>query len=384
MARRKKTENEVDNGSAFVLDDILDDPMYQTLTEESWSSVRWWCPTGAVSLDYGIGGFRGLKGGIPLGKAIEIFGPESSGKSALLRSIMANWTKLGGVVILRDAEDSHDATLLKEGGVDLSRLRILDFSDDKSKDALATNQVLSLEETFTKFDNALNKIREKNQDIPILLALDSMAACRTKEELSGKDPYEEFNSMKVNLGKASYLAQKFGFFCSRVTRNNATFISINQLRVSPNVQFADPHYTPGGETSKFHFSLRISLAKGKPIKADEDPLRNHRYRDSVGLMGEWKIIKNKLAPPMRTGKFPLYYDERSILHSQCLAQLIEDKLAWEWELGLERTGSWYSWRGERIGNGIKNLVIFFDEYPHIADEIEQTLFGGGSTEVPND
>ena len=344
---------------------------YRKMDEQTWSEIPFWIPTGSVSLDYAISGYRGLKGGIPHGKAVEIWGPESGGKSALLDHIIREFINLGGVVLLGDREHSHEERRMLEIGIDPKGVFFLEKPRDQLK-AGETPSDFFLEEFFDIATTAFKKIRKNFPEIPVLVALDSLATTPPREIYEKE--YGDV-TMRDRLEKSIVMSRLFPQFCSDITISNATFIVVNQLRQRPGVVYGDPDYSPGGKAKDFMFSLRIKLSLGTPIKGTEDPSIDQLEPDPVGLLCKFVINKNKVAPPLRKGSFYLMFDERGIFHEATFANMLIERERHKLpESGFQKNGSWFSWKEESIGQGFRGLVKFFLENPDVMLEMEQELF----------
>jgi recombination protein RecA len=371
MSRKKKAEYENEQPSNELdLDEALGTKEYRKLEEERWADIPFWIPTGAVSLDYAIAGFRpGTKGGIPHGKAVEIWGPESGGKSVLLDHIIREFLNMqpSGVVFLGDSEHSHEERRMLEVGIDPSRLRFIQRYDETGKDPRDFN----LEEFFNLASKSFKKIRAISREIPILISLDSLAAT----DPGAVDGDYEAGNMRDKMDKSLAMSRMFPRFCSEVTTSNATLIIVNQMREKPGVTFGDPQYSPGGNAKNFMFSLRIKLSSGAKIPSDKDPSIDQHSPDPVGLICSFTINKNKLAPPFRRGSFYLMFDERGIFQEATFAQLLIDREFHKYDerVDYEKSG-WWLWKGDRVGRGINGMTRAFLENPELMGEIEEELF----------
>lgn len=368
---------------ALDLDGILGDckiggkTPFRKLEDDLWSDIPFWISTGAPSLDYAIGGYRpGFKGGIPFGRCTEINGPESSAKSTLLDNIIKNFLDTyEAVVLLGDREHAHEVRRLTELGIDATNLR---FIERPREGDLHSDFVL--EEFFEITEMVFRRIRKASPETPILVALDSLAATSTRmqiDAISKADPDKKGLSsygMREQMDKSIIMSRFFPEFCSLITESNAVLIIVNQLRQKPGVLYGDPTYSPGGETLKFSASLRIKTSKGDEIKPSDDPIREHWGDFPVGMTVKFKTTKNKVAPPWRTGTFPLFFDDRGIHYETCLVDMIIDFKCWEKVVGLEKSGAWFSWGGERIAQGKGNLVKAFMEDHGLMEEIEKECF----------
>lgn len=358
---------------------------FRTLEEDLWSSIPFWIPTGAVSLDYAIAGYKkGAKGGIPAGRFVELFGEESSGKSTLLDHIIKNALSMGFLCVLGDREHAHDHRRLKEIGIDPTNLVFIERPRDaeepvhtrgrKSKD-VDYSADFTLEDFFEVGEAIFKAIRQQNEQIPVLMALDSIAVTPTR--LQANLGLNEDMNMKERLDKSIVLSDRFPDFCSLITKNNGVLIFVNQLRSRPGIAFGDPDYAPGGNTTKFLASLRIKLEGGDIIKASEDPFNAGVFSgpdDPIGMRVKFNIVKNKVAPPLRKGTFPIFFDERGIFDPLCFLELLEDRKIFDMDIGLEKNGSWYSYKEERIGQGRNQVAQLFYENPDIQNEIEKAAF----------
>jgi recombination protein RecA len=360
-----------------LMDLFSDDPNYRSLEDDLMSEVKLWIPS-VPSLDYAIGGFRpGPKKGIPHGRVIEIYGKESSGKSALLDKIIANFQrKCGGFVLLGDREHAHEAERMLEVGVDPDNIKFIEkkIKHSKSEKELKTGRDITLEEFFEYSYSAFKRIRGVDTETPILVALDSLAVIPTKaqQEIGGDDEY----NMKTRLDKSIVMSDKFPDFCTKITENNACLIIVNQIREKPGVSFGNPEYCPGGKTLPFAASLRVELFKSDKIKPSDEfeKDRVHRSEAPIGLRIRFKIVKNKTGAPLREGFFPLFFDDRGIDYEYCLAELLRDIKAHTYCESFDKSGSWFSWKEERIGQGVGNMAVFFKENPDIMEEIEYECF----------
>jgi recombination protein RecA len=366
MARKKKEKEESGN---FDLDSILDGDEYRKIEQELWSQVPFWIGTGAVSLDWAIGGFiPGFKGGIPAGKVTEIYGNESSGKSTLLDHIVREFTtKYNGVVLIGDSENSHDERRMAEIGVNFDNVRFIEKRDSK----LEVPRNFALEEFFEMASSGFHKIHSADKNIPILVALDSLAATPCLQQ--GED-YDKTN-MKERLEKSMAMSSMFPRFCSDITTNGATLIIINQIRQKPGVMFGDPDYSPGGHSKDFMFSIRIKMGNGSVLKAEEDPSIDQKFPDPVGLLCSFRVVKNKLAPPSRKGLFYLMWDSRGIQHESTFAQLLLDRKFQDYDDRVDYSGGHWAWKGDKVGRGVKGLTRAFLDNPELMEEIEYELLG---------
>ena len=343
---------------------------YKSLEEEIKSEIKLWISTGAISLDKAIvGNDPNREGGIPHGRVVEIYGMESSGKSSLLDSIIKNFQiEHGGYVLLCDSENAHEEDRMMDVGIDPDQIVLI----EKKEGGKANNKDVTLEEFFVYSEAAIKEIR-KEEETPVLVALDSLAMISTEsqEEAFGEDRNLKMNE---NTDKAKVMSSRFGKFTKLMTNNNATLIVVNQLREKPGVKFGDPKYTPGGNALRFYSSIRIALAKHGYILPKED-IYEYDHEDPVGLDIEFKVIKNKIAPPFRTGTFPLMFDDRGIFSNLCLWNMFINKKMWEKHPDFEKSGSWFSWKNERIGQGSGQALKFLCENPDVLEDMKETFFG---------
>jgi len=372
--------NMKDYGVKEILSNIKDGGIgFRSLEEELWSEIPGWIPTGSPSLDYAIGGYqRGFRGGIPIGRATEIWGPESTGKSTLLDNIIKNFlNEMDGIFILADKEHAHEERRMLEIGVDPTNLV---FMEKLIKEDAKNAEDYSLEDFFEVGKKACKAIRKAHPEVPIAIALDSLGAIDTTMQQA----VEGNQSMKEMLNKAATMTAMFPNFCSFITEIGGTVILINQQRTKPGMSFGDPTYSPGGDTKNFMFSLRIKVERDEIIKADADPTRSPDGPDDIGIITRFKINKNKIAPPFRKGRFALLFDDRGIYYPYGLALLIEDRKVWERNgCRLEKVGNTYSWDGETLGRSFKRMVKTLAENEELMCEIEADLFGNEPYDPPS-
>lgn len=361
---------------------------YAEAEEESWSEVPFFIDTGCPGLNYAIAGYKfGKKGGIPIGKVVEIMGMESCLKSTLLDHAIRNTLNMGGAVFLADAETAHTAERLSLIGTQsLENLRFiqkpkamekLEHEETKkkgSKKGSGKDLPLVLEEFFEIADATVTKFRKHvDAEVPVLIALDSLAAIQTRAQAETEDP-----TMKDRLDKSSVMEYHLKDLATLVTVNQAALVIVNQMRTKPGVVFGKATYSPGGDSKNFYFSVRIEMGHAKKIKAEDDILDSDEERigsDVVGLSGSFDIIKNKIAAPYRKGTFPFYFDERGIWYEQSLARVIIEREKWKFNDDFELDKTTYVWKGEKLGVGEKGLTKAFLEDPSLMMEIEEGLFG---------
>jgi len=283
-------------------------------------------PTGALSLDIALG-----VGGIPRGRITEIYGPESSGKTTLALHIIAQAQKEGGFAAFIDAEHALDPVYAKKLGVNVDDLFI--SQPDTGEQAL---------------EIAENLVRSGAVDIVVI---DSVAALVPKAEIEG-----EMGDAHMGL-QARLMSQALRKLTGIISKSNTALIFINQIRMKIGVMFGNPETTTGGNALKFYASVRLDIRKTESIKEGEDV---------IGSRVRVKVVKNKVAPPFRKADFDIIYD-KGIVRENCVLDLaIEENI-------IEKTGSWLSYKGERIGQGKNQALGFLLQHPEIIDEIEKTL-----------
>ena len=283
-------------------------------------------PTGSISIDYALG-----IGGVPRGRVVEIFGPESSGKTTLALQVIAQAHKAGGMAAFVDAEHALDAAYARKLGVDLDNLLV--SQPDNGEQALEIVEVL---------------IRSGGLDVVVV---DSVAALVPKAEIEG-----EMGDAQMGL-QARLMSQALRKLTGVVSKSKTTLIFINQLREKIGVMFGSPETTTGGRALKFYASVRIDIRRIATIK-DADQVIGGRTRV--------KIVKNKMAPPFREAEFDIMYGE-GISREGDLLDLAVDKRI------IEKSGSWFSYSGERLGQGRENAKQFLREHPDIRQTIEDRV-----------
>jgi len=283
-------------------------------------------PTGALSLDIALG-----VGGLPRGRIIEIYGPESSGKTTLTLSVIANAQKQGGIAAFIDAEHAMDPDYAKKVGVNIDELLI---SQPESGE-----QALQICETL---------VRSSAIDV---IVIDSVAALVPKAEIDG-----EMGDSHMGL-QARLMSQALRKLTAVVSRTKTSVIFINQLREKIGVMFGSPETTPGGKALKFYASVRLDIRRIESIKVGTD---------AVGNRVRVKTVKNKMAPPFREAFFDIMFGE-GISREGSIIDLAAD-------LGVvEKTGSWFAYEGNRIGQGRDAVKAFLRENPKLCDDIEQKV-----------
>ena len=282
--------------------------------------------TGSIGIDIALG-----IGGMPRGRIIEIYGPESSGKTTLALSVIAQARKKGGTCAFIDAEHALDPSYAKKIGVDLENLLI--SQPDAGEQALEITDTL---------------VRSGAIDV---LVVDSVAALVPKAELEG-----EMGDSHMGL-HARLMSQALRKLTATVSRSNTLVIFINQIRMKLGVMFGNPETTTGGNALKFYASVRIDIRSTGKIKDKED---------IIGSQTRVKIVKNKVAPPFKTVDFDIMYGEGISKTGELI------------DLGIkagyvEKAGAWFSYNGEKLGQGRENAKIFLRDNPDVAQEIENKI-----------
>ena len=283
-------------------------------------------PTGALSLDIALG-----IGGIPKGRIIEVYGPESSGKTTLALHMIAEAQKKGGEAAFIDAEHALDPVYAKHLGVDIDNLIV--SQPDTGEQALEIAEAL---------------VRSGAIDI---IVVDSVAALVPKAEIDG-----DMGDAHVGL-QARLMSQALRKLAGVINKSNSVIVFINQLREKVGVMFGNPETTPGGRALKFYASVRMDIRKIENIKQDGDV---------VGNRVRVKVVKNKVAPPFREAEFDIVYGKGISKSGNILDLGIN--------LGLvEKSGSWFGYNGNRIGQGRENAKKYLEDNPEIMNEIEQKI-----------
>ena len=283
-------------------------------------------PTGAINLDAAIG-----VGGIPRGRVTEIYGPESSGKTTLCLHVVANAQKLGGVAAYIDAEHALDTEYARKLGVDVESLLI--SQPDTGEQALEICEIL---------------VRSGAVDIVVV---DSVAALVPKAEIEG-----DMGDSHVGL-QARLMSQALRKLTGAIARSKTIVIFINQLREKIGVMFGNPETTTGGKALKFYASVRLDIRRVGPVKDKEDVVGSH-----VRV----KVVKNKVAPPFKQAEFDIMYAE-GISHTSLLVDIGS-------EAGIiEKSGAWYSYNGQKIGQGRENAKMYLKDNPAMMAEIEDKV-----------
>lgn len=282
--------------------------------------------TGSLGIDIALG-----IGGLPKGRIIEIYGPESSGKTTLALSVIAQSQKKGGTCAFIDAEHALDPSYAKKIGVDIENLLISQPD--------AGEQALEIADTL---------VRSGAIDV---LVIDSVAALVPKAELEG-----EMGDSHMGL-QARLMSQALRKLTATISRSNTLVIFINQIRMKLGVMFGNPETTTGGNALKFYASVRMDIRRIGAIK-DKD--------DVIGNQTRVKIVKNKVAPPFKTVDFDIMYGEGISKTGELVDLGVKAGL-------IEKAGAWFSYNGNKIGQGRENAKIFLKEHPEVADEIENKI-----------
>src|SRR4051794_1227545 len=283
-------------------------------------------PTGSLSLDIALGGF-----GVPRGRVLEIFGPESSGKTTLTLHIIASTQKLGGVAAFIDAEHALDPSWAKRLGVRLEDLLV--SQPDTGEQALEICELL---------------VRSNAVDV---IVIDSVAALIPRAEIEG-----EMGDSHVGL-QARLMSQALRKLTGAISKSKCTVIFINQIREKIGVMFGNPETTPGGRALKFYASVRIDVRRTQTIK-DGDV--------SIGARTRARVVKNKIAPPFRDAEFDIMFD-RGISYEGDLVDLAVATNV------VEKSGAWYTYKGTRLGQGRENAKQFLSDNKDLAEEIRQAV-----------
>jgi recombination protein RecA len=282
--------------------------------------------TGAISIDYALG-----IGGVPRGRVVEIFGPESSGKTTLALQIIAEAQKKGGMAAFVDAEHALDAAYAKKLGVDLDNLLV--SQPDNGEQALEIVEVI---------------IRSNSVDVVVV---DSVAALVPRAEIEG-----EMGEAQMGL-QARLMSQALRKLTGAVSKSKASLIFINQLREKIGVMFGNPETTTGGRALKFYSSVRVDIRRIGAIKDGEDV---------VGNRTRVKVVKNKMAPPFREAEFDIMYGEGVSREGDLIDIAVEHKI-------IEKSGAWFAYGGERLGQGRENVKGFLKENIDIRTAIEEKV-----------
>jgi len=294
-------------------------------------------PTGCLSLDLAVG-----VGGLPRGRIIEIYGPESSGKTTVALHVIAETQKSGGVAAFIDAEHALDPVYAKNLGVNLDELYV--SQPDTGEQAL---------------DITASLVSSKAIDV---IVVDSVAALTPKAEIEG-----DMGDSHVGL-QARLMSQALRKLTAITSKSKTCIIFINQLREKVGVMFGNPEVTAGGKALKFYASVRIDVRKADALKDGGNAYGNHTKA---------KIVKNKVAPPFKTAEFDIIYG-KGISHESCLIDL-----GLQYDV-LVKSGAWFSYNGEKIGQGREKTMDYLENNPDVAEEIKQKILSAFRGKVEED
>lgn len=291
--------------------------------------------SGCLSLDIALG-----VGGFPKGRVAEIYGPESSGKTTLALHVVAEAQKLGGTAAFIDAEHALDTSYAGRLGVDIDNLLV--SQPDYGEQALEIAEIL---------------IRSGGVDV---IVIDSVAALTPKAEIDG-------NVGDSHMGlQARLMSQAMRKFTGVLSRSNTVLIFINQIRMKIGVMFGNPETTTGGNALKFYSSLRLDIRRIGALKDGQE---------IVGNRTKVKVVKNKVAPPFKIVEFDIVYGEGISREGDLLDLAVEQEI-------VDKSGSWYSYQDERIGQGRENAKRFLQDHPEMTTEIDQKVrMGFGLADV---
>lgn len=279
--------------------------------------------TGSLALDIALG-----VGGLPRGRVVEIYGPESSGKTTLALHVVSQVQKLGGTAAFVDAEHALDPQYAERLGVQVEDLLV--SQPDTGEQALEITDML---------------VRSGAVDVIIV---DSVAALTPKAEIEG-----EMGDSHVGL-QARLMSQALRKLTGNIKRSNTLVVFINQIRMKIGVMFGSPETTTGGNALKFYASVRLDIRRIGSLKRGDEVIGNET---------RVKVVKNKVAPPFRQAHFDILYNEGVSRESELIDLGVEYKL-------VDKTGAWYSYKGDRLGQGKDNVRLYLKDNPEIADEIE--------------
>lgn len=285
-------------------------------------------PTGSLALDVALG-----IGGVPRGRIIEIYGPESSGKTTVALHIVAEAQKLGGEAAFIDAEHALDPVYAEKLGVRIDDLIV--SQPDTGEQALEITEQL---------------VRSGAIDVVVV---DSVAALVPKQEIEGL-----MGDAHVGL-QARLMSQALRKLTSAISKSNTTAIFINQLREKVGVMFGNPETTTGGRALKFYSSVRLDVRRVESIKSDGGMVGNHT---------RVKVVKNKVAPPFKEAEFDIIYGEGISKEGNILDVAVENDI-------VEKSGSWFSYNGERLGQGREGVKKILKDNPELCQEIERKVRG---------
>ena len=283
-------------------------------------------PTGALSLDIALG-----IGGIPRGRIIEVYGPESSGKTTLALHMIAEAQKMGGEAAFIDAEHALDPVYAKHLGVDIDNLIV--SQPDTGEQALEIAEAL---------------VRSGALDV---IVIDSVAALVPKAEIDG-----DMGDSHIGL-QARLMSQALRKLAGAINKSKCVIVFINQLREKVGVMFGNPETTAGGRALKYYASVRLDIRKIENIKQDGEV---------VGNRARVKVVKNKVAPPFREAEFDIVYGKGISKEGNILDIAVNLDI-------IEKSGSWFSYNGDRIGQGRENVKKYLQDNPEIVKEVEEKI-----------
>ncbi|BBL70630.1 recombinase RecA [Methylogaea oryzae] len=283
-------------------------------------------PTGSLALDIALG-----VGGLPRGRIVEIYGPESSGKTTLTLEVIAQAQKLGGTAAFVDAEHALDPSYAEKIGVNLDDLLV--SQPDTGEQALEIADML---------------VRSGSIDVVVI---DSVAALTPKAEIEG-----EMGDSHVGL-QARLMSQALRKLTANIKRSNTLVIFINQIRMKIGVMFGSPETTTGGNALKFYASVRLDIRRTGAIK-DGDEV--------VGNETRVKVVKNKVAPPFKQAEFEIFYGEGVSREGELIELGVQHEL-------IQKSGAWYSYGSDRIGQGKDNVRKYLKEHPEMTREVEAKI-----------
>ena len=283
-------------------------------------------PTGSLSLDIALG-----IGGIPRGRIVEVYGPESSGKTTLTLHMIAEAQRLGGEAAFIDAEHALDPTYAKHLGVDIDNLIV--SQPDTGEQALEIAEAL---------------VRSGALDI---IVVDSVAALVPKAEIDG-----DMGDSHIGL-QARLMSQALRKLAGAINKTKTVIVFINQLREKVGVMFGNPETTTGGRALKYYASVRLDIRKIENIKTDGEV---------TGNRARVKVVKNKMAPPFREAEFDIVYGKGISKSGSILDLAVNLDI-------IEKSGSWFSYNGERIGQGRENIKKYLEDNPKVMEEVEEKV-----------
>ncbi|MBX3701348.1 MAG: recombinase RecA [Dokdonella sp.] len=282
--------------------------------------------TGSLGLDIALG-----VGGLPRGRVVEIYGPESSGKTTLTLQVIANCQKNGGTAAFVDAEHALDPSYAEKLGVNVDDLLV--SQPDTGEQALEIADML---------------VRSNAVDVVVI---DSVAALTPKAEIEG-----EMGDSHVGL-QARLMSQALRKLTANIKKSGTLVIFINQIRMKIGVMFGNPETTTGGNALKFYASVRLDIRRIGSVKRGEEV---------IGSETRVKVVKNKVAPPFRQAEFEILYGEGSSREGELIELGVAHNL-------VDKSGAWYSYNGDRIGQGKDNTRLYLKEHPEIANAIDAAL-----------